>query len=299
MTVSFGVLLLQNRALSEVTAWAQRFDEAGADSVWVADHLFYPYGPDEPWLDPWITLASIAERTDDCRIGPLVTTFLLQSPVGLARRAQTLDLLSGGRLDLGIGAGGSPLDRGFTGIEDRSHRDLVDRLDDGLDVLATALRGDRLAVPPTPTIAGRQAPADVILAVAEHAPSVPPIVVGGQSRAVLDVAARRADRWNGAGAGVWGPGGLEGLRRASGYLDERCALHGRDPRSVTRSVILDLTPETSAATPAELGDVIGNVAALGFREFIAFGWGDGIVDRPTERLLDFVGHDLQDVRQSL
>lgn len=288
MSVSFGVLLLPNRALTEVTEWARRFDEAGADSIWVADHLFYPYAPDEPWLDPWLTLATIATATQSCRLGPLVTTFVLHSPVALARKAHTLNVLSGGRLDLGIGAGGSPLDRAFGDVGDATFAALVERMDRGLVDLTAALRGERLSVPTAPVLLGRRPPDDVAVTFTEDANSMPPLVIGGQGMATLDVAARYADRWNGAGTGTWGLNGRDSLLRASAHLDERCLVHGRDPSHVSRSVLLDLTPETSASSPAALAELLDQMGELGFGECIAFAWADGVVQRSTEQLLAFV-----------
>jgi alkanesulfonate monooxygenase SsuD/methylene tetrahydromethanopterin reductase-like flavin-dependent oxidoreductase (luciferase family) len=62
MTLSFGVMLLQDRPLDEVLDSAQRFDAAGVDSLWVGD-LSNPYALDLPWLDPWLVLAAMATRT--------------------------------------------------------------------------------------------------------------------------------------------------------------------------------------------------------------------------------------------
>ena len=241
----------------------------------------------------------MSTETRSCRIGPLVSTFVVHSPLSLARKAHTVNVMSGNRLDLGVGAGGAPVDRAFTGVRDTSVTALVDRLDRGLAAFTLAMRGDRIDVPPVAPIAGRAAPADVAVAFAEGYAVMPPLVVGGQSKATIDVAARYADRSNMFGLGTWSDAMSDAFVGASGYLTERCLVHGRDPASVTRSVLLDLTPETSADSAGALADVVQRMANLGFDECIAYAWAEGAVRRRTDDLLEFVVDTLPSIRSSL
>jgi alkanesulfonate monooxygenase SsuD/methylene tetrahydromethanopterin reductase-like flavin-dependent oxidoreductase (luciferase family) len=103
MFTAFGVLLVQDRPSAEVLGWAARFEEAGVDSLWVPDHLANPSDVNSFWLDGWTVLAAIAERTDRCRIGTLVSNFVLHPPLRMARLIATLDAISGGRLEIGLG----------------------------------------------------------------------------------------------------------------------------------------------------------------------------------------------------
>lgn len=288
MTLRFGVLLLQDRRLDELTSWARRYDEAGADSVWVADHLSNPHALDRPWLDSWLTLGEIAHATTTCRIGPLVTNFVLHSPLDLARKAHTLNVMSGNRLDLGIGAGGAPVDRSFAGVDDSSMSALIARLNEGLDIFGRAMNSERISVTPVPVIAGRPVAADVAVSFAEGAPTRPPIVIGGQGKGSIDTAARYADRWNAYLPGPWGTSMSEAMRAANAYLDERCAAYGREPRAVGRSLLLDLTSETAADSPSQLADVVHSMSQLGFTEFIAYAWAGAAVRRSPDDLLTFV-----------
>jgi alkanesulfonate monooxygenase SsuD/methylene tetrahydromethanopterin reductase-like flavin-dependent oxidoreductase (luciferase family) len=134
--------------------------------------------------------------------------------------------MSDGRLDLGLGSGGAPIDRAFSGVADVSAGELVDRLGRGLGEFTSILRGEPLSVPPVATIAGRAAPPEVSVAFAGRI-AVPPVLVGGQSRGTIDVAARYADRWNAFGPGRWGNDFEEAMTRANNYLDEQCVANGR------------------------------------------------------------------------
>jgi alkanesulfonate monooxygenase SsuD/methylene tetrahydromethanopterin reductase-like flavin-dependent oxidoreductase (luciferase family) len=94
-----------------VAGWARRAEELGFDSVWVSDHLFYSfarYGADpRPWgsLEPVTTLAGVTAVTDRVHVGTLVLCTPFRTPAVLAKEAATIDALSGGRLELGLGAG--------------------------------------------------------------------------------------------------------------------------------------------------------------------------------------------------
>ena len=116
---SFGVLLAQDHSPAEVLDWARRFDEAGADSVWVADHLANPFDVNSLWFDGWTLLAAMAVTTSRCRIGPLVSNFVLHSPLRMARLTTTLDGISNGRLNLGLGMGGASVCRSASSVYER------------------------------------------------------------------------------------------------------------------------------------------------------------------------------------
>jgi alkanesulfonate monooxygenase SsuD/methylene tetrahydromethanopterin reductase-like flavin-dependent oxidoreductase (luciferase family) len=150
MPLRFGILLMQERPVHELLGWATRFDEAGVDSLWLADHLALPQDPDHPWYAGWDLLAAVAGRTGRCRIGPLVTTFQYHSSLAMARHVVTVDALSNGRLDLGVGIGGAPVDRAFGGISDTSFAALAETMDRGLSETLALLDGQRLPVPPIP-----------------------------------------------------------------------------------------------------------------------------------------------------
>src|SRR4029453_8165983 len=124
-----------------VARLAAAAEEAGWDGMFVWDQLWWG-GPIEAGPDPWVTISGMASATERLRIGPMVTPVARRRPVKLLREATTLDLLSGGRLTLGVGLGS---DR-FAGEFSRSGEEVDDRvrgrmLDEPLEILAAAGRG--------------------------------------------------------------------------------------------------------------------------------------------------------------
>jgi alkanesulfonate monooxygenase SsuD/methylene tetrahydromethanopterin reductase-like flavin-dependent oxidoreductase (luciferase family) len=287
MPLRFGVLLIQERPVHELLGWATRFDEAGVDSLWVAEHLALPQNLDHPWYAGWDLLAAMAGVTADCRIGPLVTTFQYHSSLAMARHIVTVDALSEGRLDLGVGTGGAPVDRSFAGIPDASLGALAERLERGLTETRALLDGERLAVPPAPELV-RPGPADIALNTPSPQLGKVPIIVGGHGSRSLDVAAKHANRWNTYGTRPGTEDVFEVLRRQSGQLSDRCVAIGRKPDDITRSVLLDFNPQLSPTSASELADVTRRLYELGFEECIAYAWLDGEVTRSTDELLSFV-----------
>jgi alkanesulfonate monooxygenase SsuD/methylene tetrahydromethanopterin reductase-like flavin-dependent oxidoreductase (luciferase family) len=117
-------------------------EEAGWDGCFVWDQLLWR-APVRRVADPWITLAAMAAATERLRIGPMVTPLPRRRPTKVARETATLDLLSGGRLTLGVGLGGD----GFAGELSKTGEELDDRrrgqmLDESLQILTAAWRGD-------------------------------------------------------------------------------------------------------------------------------------------------------------
>ncbi|RZQ64983.1 LLM class flavin-dependent oxidoreductase [Amycolatopsis suaedae] len=127
-----------------VTRLAVEAEEAGWHGFFVWDHL--RWGTSElPVADPWITLAAVAGATSELRIGPMVTPLPRRRPAKVARETSTLDVLSGGRLTLGVGIGSDRFGAEFSGTGEQ----LADRargamLDEFLDVLTTAWSGDEV-----------------------------------------------------------------------------------------------------------------------------------------------------------
>jgi alkanesulfonate monooxygenase SsuD/methylene tetrahydromethanopterin reductase-like flavin-dependent oxidoreductase (luciferase family) len=169
---------------------AQRSEQCGFDVLWTGDHLHHFYRPDEPMLDGWVTLAAWAAVTTRIRVGMLITNLSWRSPVLVARASAAIDQVSGGRFELGIGAGAFA-DQAMAGVLEMPPSERVARLAEGAAVIDRLLRGDV-----TP-FAGRFTQYET----ASMAPGCvqaprPPITIAANGDRALKVAAQYADAWN-------------------------------------------------------------------------------------------------------
>jgi alkanesulfonate monooxygenase SsuD/methylene tetrahydromethanopterin reductase-like flavin-dependent oxidoreductase (luciferase family) len=265
----FGLLIPQDAPLDELVERWRRAEALGFDAAYVADHSGDYRDLDGYWLDGWTVLTHVATRTERIRVGTLVSNPLLHHPAQLAKQAITVDLLSGGRLELGIGTGIAGFDHETVGQAYWSPRERVERYADYLAIVDGVLRspgrtfryeGTHLHSRETPVNPGPlQQPR-------------PPITVGGQSPTVLRLAARYGDCWN-----THGPFGrsLEEIAtittRQNRHLDELCRAEGRDPAALRRSLLL------FAALDAWTAD--GHADAV-FRRFLDAGIGEFVVFWP-------------------
>ena len=196
------------------------------ESAWNFDH-FYPIFSDStgPCMEGWVTLTALAEATSRIRIGCLVTGAVYRHPAVLANMAATLDIISGGRLDLGIGAGWNEEECAAYGIELGTLTERFDRFDETLEILDSLLRNEWT------DFSGKH----FTLTRARCEPKGvqrprPPITVGGAGRKrTLRAAARWADHWN-------HPGGAPAdIAAAKEVLHQHCADIGRDPSEILTS----------------------------------------------------------------
>ena len=183
-------------SFSSVAAWAKRAEDLGFDSVWVSDHFYYSfarYGADPApiaSLEPLTTLAGIAAVTQRVRLGTLVLCSAFRHPALLARVVASIDLLSRGRLDLGLGAGWMREEFDAFGYRFGTTGERFGSLEESLDVLRRLFGGDPVTYD-GPTVALREA---VLAPAPERGPA---LWVGGKGGPrLLRLAARLADGWN-------------------------------------------------------------------------------------------------------
>ena len=209
------------------------------ESAWTFDH-FEPIFSDRtgPCLEGWITLAALAQATRRIRVGVLVTGMVYRHPSVLANMAATLDIVSNGRLELGVGAGWNQEESDALGLDLPPLKERFDRFDEGCEVLRLLLTQEVSDFDGT-YFQLRQARC-------EPKPvqqPMPPVVIGGTGpNRTLRSVARFADHWNHPGASV------EDWQATKTILDQRCAEVGRDPAEIVTSthVRFDWT-EPSAA----------------------------------------------------
>jgi F420-dependent oxidoreductase-like protein len=226
-SLRFGLKLSQDATIDQLRDLWRLADEAGFDSCWVMDH-FASLGArdDGPIFETWTMLAAMAQVTTRARIGCAVVGNTYRHPAGLAKMAVTVDHLSGGRLEFGVGAGWAQNEHAMLGLEFGTRNDRADRLEESIQIIRS------LWTQPRTTFEGRQY--RLQNAVAEPKPVQrphPPIWIGGSGpKRTLRIAAQYADVWNAAG------GGPQDVAAASAILDRHCADVGRDPSQIRRSV---------------------------------------------------------------
>jgi F420-dependent oxidoreductase-like protein len=205
-------------------------DEIGLlESAWNWDH-FYPLtqpltGPN---FEAWTMLAALATSTRRIRLGCQVTGMIYRHPAVLANMAATVDIISGGRLELGLGAGWNQQECDAYGIELPPLKERFDRFDEGVEAIIGLLSQE------TTTFNGRY----VRLTDARSEPKPvqrphPPVTIGGRGKTrTLRTVARWAQQWNAI------TGSAEDWRELKDVLDGHCAAIGRDPGEITCSVNL-------------------------------------------------------------
>ncbi len=203
-------------------------ERAGFDSLWVGDHLLYrddERPPRGPW-EAWSVLAALAAVTERVQLGPLVASASFHNPAMLAKKAATVDEISGGRLILGLGAGWNETEYRAFGFP-YDHR--VDRFEEALTIVTGLLREGAV------DFAGRYHQArDCLLLPRGPRPQGPPIMIGTTGPRMLRLAAAHADGWNAWFS--WYGNTAEGVAALREKVDQACAAEGRDPATLDRTV---------------------------------------------------------------
>jgi F420-dependent oxidoreductase-like protein len=208
--------------------WKRADEYPVFESGWTFDH-FYPLFGDstEDCLEGWISLTALLQETSRLRGGVLVSGMVYRHPGLLAHMATTLDITSGGRLELGVGAGWNEEECADYGIELGTMRERFDRFEEGLAVIESLLTNERTH------FTGKYYELSSAMNNPKPVQAPLPICIGGKGRTrTLPLAARYAHHWNYSGAD---PTEFASL---SSVLDASCAANGRNPAEITRSFLL-------------------------------------------------------------
>ena len=219
-----GALSGKTPKWADLLAFAERAEVLGFDSLWVPDHLLLRWqGQTRGIWECWSLLAALAAVTHRMELGSLVACTTFRSPALLAKMADTVDEISGGRLIVGLGAGwDGPEGRAFDMKSD--HR--VDRFEEALQIIVPLLRTVRV------DFEGKYYQVQGCeLRPRGPRPNGPPILIGAKGPRMLRLAATYADLWNAEGP-MRGPEEIIPLRAAG---DAACAAVGRDPATLGRS----------------------------------------------------------------
>jgi F420-dependent oxidoreductase-like protein len=226
----------QNLEWTDLLGLWQAADEWGYDSMWIFDHLYPIYSdPNGPCMEGWTTLAALAQATSKTRIGHLVNGNTYRHPSLTAKSAATLDIISEGRLNLGLGAGWFELEHQSLGFDFKTTLGRLAALDEACSIIKGMLAGDKV------TLAGEHY--QVNEAQCRPLPiqdGGPPLMIGGVGRKVLlKIAAKWADMWN-------APGSPEVMADLISVIRRHGDEVGRDTDEIEKTVMLPLcyTPDT-------------------------------------------------------
>jgi probable F420-dependent oxidoreductase len=263
--VKFSLWPSNTRAPADVLEDVRGAEANGWYGVWLADHYMPNTGDTTPArgdvYECWALLPALAAVTERVRIGTLVSPTSIHHPALLAKRAATIDQLSGGRFVLGLGAGWQLNEHHAYGIELEPPGKRVSRFEEAITIVRSMLADD------TTTFSGEfynfiDAPADP-----KPVQSPLPLLVGTRGPRMLRITARHANEWN-----TWHAPDLADRIQA---LAQACEKTGRDPATMWRSVnaLIDLggsapSGRTLAGSTQQLIDQLGQYAGLGFDEFI-------------------------------
>jgi len=233
-------------------ARARLVERLGYDSLWLDDHFWFPGRPDEAHLEVWSALCALATATARLTLGPLVLCQSYRSPGLVAKMAASLAAISGGRLVLGLGAGWMAEEYAAYGYRFPSARRRLDELAEALELMRRLWSDERAS------FAGEHHSL-------REAPCVPkpgrlPILLGGASDRLLDLAAGYADVWNCPNP-AW-----RDLAQKLDRLRRCCERRGRDPESIVASeqviVVVGRSEAEVARERARAAEVLKTFADL-------------------------------------
>lgn len=304
-SLEIGIYLPQvSMDYADILSRAQTAEDAGLHSVWFYDHLYSPGQPDLASLEAWTLASFVLAQTRRLRVGHLVLCNNFRHPVVLGKMATTLDVLSDGRLELGLGSGSVEAEHHQAGLAWGTATERAERLGEALEILTsmlggrpTTFSGDHYQVEAMPNL-----PPPV-----QH--PRPPLHVGGMGRRLtLPLVARYADVWS------IPTYGLERWEETAEVLAEECDRVGRDPVTIRRSheAVLVLAPDEASlaearakaerrygtpgwglaaggyvGTPAMVAERIATTAERGITSFVFF-----THDRGDPRTLDLLGEQV-------
>jgi len=267
----FGIITIQRLPWQEEVQRWKNIEDLGFDNIWLADHFLDPYNPTDNWYEAWTLLAALATFTERIRVGTLVTSIPLRHPAILARQALTVDHISNGRLELGIGSGVSgEIDPVYEmiGIDDWLPHERVERFKEQLEIIDKLLRNREISY---------EGKYYSLKNAYMYPPPIqkprPPITIAAMGRSMLKIAAQYADTWNSLG-GEWNTPVKDMLKNTierNEELDQFCNEIGRNPQSIDRSFLFfgkDFTLIFESEN--QFRNIVGQYKDIGINEFIFY-----------------------------
>lgn len=264
--VRVGVVILPDLPWRDALRRWREAEERGFATAWTYDHLSWRSLRDRPWLGTVPLLAAVAASTSRLRMGTLVTSPNFRHPALLAKDVMTLDEVSGGRIELGVGAGGTGFDAVVLGGQPLSPAQRQARFSEFVDALDVLLRE------PAASYSGRffSAVESRTYPGCVQRPRVPFTVAAAGPKA-MGVAARHAATWVTYGpvaedvsATAW----FAGVERQLSLLEAACADAERDPAALARMALVGLEMAWAQESVGAWDDLVGRLDDLGFTDVV-------------------------------
>jgi alkanesulfonate monooxygenase SsuD/methylene tetrahydromethanopterin reductase-like flavin-dependent oxidoreductase (luciferase family) len=272
-------------AFADIAAFARAAEDLGLDSGWVADHFFYRASDGQEYglHEAWTVLSGVAAITTRIELGTLVLCTSFRNAVLTAKMAAAFDVVSNGRLILGLGSGWHEPEYDAMGLP---FRDRVSRFEESLDVIRRLLDGERV------TLDGRYDTVRDAVLLPPPARRIP-ILVAARKPRMLALAAARADQWNAA----WYALPNERLLGELAAFDAAVAAAGRPRDAVARTVGIEIRDPDQPAVPepsertidgdiSQIAEALDAYEALGIAHVIAVL--EPMTVRSVERLAEAV-----------
>jgi alkanesulfonate monooxygenase SsuD/methylene tetrahydromethanopterin reductase-like flavin-dependent oxidoreductase (luciferase family) len=226
----FHVLLLPNVGWGELKARVLRLEELGLEVAALADHVVDWTNPTAPWFEAWTALPALAEATTTIRLSTVVSQIPLRNPAMLARQVFTLDHISYGRVELGLGTGlAIDPSSAMIGVPSWEPRERVERFAEYIELIGQMFSQE------VTTYEGRYYQVDGALRQPMVQTLRPPILVAALGRRMMRLAARHADIWNSVSFLPSFEEQLAETQARCEAIDAECEAAGREPSTLRRS----------------------------------------------------------------
>jgi len=226
----------------------QKADAWGYDSLWNFDHFYAIFvDPEGPCFEGWTTLSALAQATKRARIGHLVNGNTYRHPCITAKMAATLDHISGGRLNLGIGAGWFELEHQSFGIDFKTIPGRLAALDEACQIIRGMFSNAKT------TLHGKHYTVTDAMCNPKPLQAHVPIMIGGSGKQVLlKIVAKHADMWNSSGS-------AEHMRELIDIIARHCDTVRRDPAQIEKTVMMPLCYKAAPPRQEFMCNLIANM----------------------------------------
>jgi F420-dependent oxidoreductase-like protein len=285
--LSWGIKTTQQHTTYEalLKVWREADRTSAFEHAWLYDHFAPIQGSlDGPCFEGWTLLAALAAQTERIRLGVMVTGNNYRHPAVLAHMAATVDVVSNGRLDFGIGAGWTEYEHASMGIPLPPPGERIRRLGEACEI------AKRLFTQPLTDFDGRyyQLKEARLEPKPVQRPHPPFVIGGGGEQLTLRVAARYADVWNytatAASVGSFRGPDAETFKHKVRVLHDHCAAVGRDPAEITLSVQTAVNYDDLPATVGQLRPLV-DAGATHLILMLTYPYPDGVVARLADQVV--------------